>query len=100
MPPRPLQIVPFAVLAVSVCLMGVARLDPLPGRPIAAVFPPWWSAARTFSAGAQSGAQIARLGAFSNILVVTSATNPAQRLRAAGALLLLDAQSLGCGAKL
>jgi hypothetical protein len=63
-------------------------------RSVAAVFPPWWSAARAFEAAGSAG-EIARTGAYSSILIVHS-TQPAlaARLRKAGAFLVLDPMRL------
>lgn len=64
---------------------------------VAAVFPPWWSAARAFDAAAGAG-RIVALGRLSSVLIVHG--DPAQlahRLREAGALLVLDSSlSAGC----
>jgi hypothetical protein len=93
--------VPYLVLVASVGLTGMTTLAPRPDRPIAAIFPPWWSPARAFTAAAQSGGEIVRVGALPTILVMApSGSDPSQSdlprlLRNAGALLLLDAQALG-----
>lgn len=56
----------------------------------AALFPPWWSPARAFAAAGSAG-EVARIGAFSSILIVHSREPAlADRLRKAGALLILD----------
>jgi hypothetical protein len=98
---RSFRIFPYAILAASVGLGGIAALAPSPDRPIAAVFPPWWTAERAFSAAALSGAPIIRFAGLPNILVLASGVpDLSRRLRAAGALLLLDAQAVGaCAAK-
>jgi hypothetical protein len=95
-------LVPYATLAASIMAMAFVALAPVPNHPIAAVFPPWWTAARGFQAAALSGAPIVRTGAFVNILVLSPGEPdlPA-RLRAAGAWLVLDAKALGgCAAAL
>ncbi|WP_158817857.1 hypothetical protein [Methylocapsa sp. S129] len=56
----------------------------------AAVFPPWWSPARAFEAAGAAG-EVTRIGAFSSVLIVHSREPAlAERLRKAGALLILD----------
>ena len=60
----------------------------------AAVFPPWWSAAEAFAAAGSAG-EVARAGALSSILIVHSKEPAlADRLRKAGALLVLDPERL------
>jgi hypothetical protein len=58
--------------------------------PVAAVFPPWWSAARTVAAASASGPVI-RLGSLPFVVIVAPA-NARDRalLHHAGALLLID----------
>lgn len=64
---------------------------------VAAVFPPWWSAARAFEAAASAG-RIVALGRLPSILIVHG--DPARLapdLRDAGALLVFDSSlSAGC----
>jgi hypothetical protein len=89
---------PAAVL-LFVSFLGTAALSVLPsgaaGAPIAAVFPPWWSAERSFAAAASSGGAIVREGAWPNILVLKPGDGDlAHRLYAAGAWLLLDPKAL------
>jgi hypothetical protein len=56
----------------------------------AAIFPPWWSAAEAFAAAGSAG-EVTRIGAFASVLIVHSkAPALADRLRKAGALLILD----------
>jgi hypothetical protein len=89
--------VPAAILLVA-SFLGTATLSLRPsddaGAPVAAVFPPWWSAEHSFAA-ALSGGAIVRDGAWSNILVVKPEDrDAARRLYAAGAWLLLDPKAL------
>jgi hypothetical protein len=87
--------IPYTILAVSVGLTAASGLAPSPNHPVAAIFPPWWTAEQSFTAAAQAGAPIVRTGAFANILVLTSGSpGLSQRLHAAGAWLLLDAEAL------
>ena len=88
-------IIPYTILAASVGLTAAAALAPSPNHPIAAIFPPWWTARQSFTAAAQAGAPIVRTGAFPNILVLAAGSpGLSQRLHAAGAWLLLDAKAL------
>jgi hypothetical protein len=92
-------IIPYTILAASTGLTAIVGLAPAANHPIAAVFPPWWTAQQSFTAAAQAGAPIVRTGAFTNILVLASGIpDLPHKLRSAGAWLLLDAQVLGsCG---
>jgi hypothetical protein len=57
---------------------------------VAAVFPPWWSSAQAADAAAAAG-DIAGAGAHPSILIVSSATpGLSERLRDAGAMILLS----------
>lgn len=82
------------VMAVSLTasLMTLSKGAGTPGDPLVAVFPPWWSDGRSFSAVAASGASIAGFG-FASWLVVAVPDDPAQvsRLRHEGAVILLNA---------
>ena len=64
---------------------------------VAAVFPPWWSAADRFAAAAGAG-RIVALGRLPSVLIVHGAPALlARKLREAGALLVLDSSlSVGC----
>jgi len=63
---------------------------------IAAVFPPWWAAGRVFEAAAGAG-PLLDAGRAPFVMVV-GFTDPgvADRLRAAGAIFLVDAAAVGC----
>ena len=67
---------------------------------VAAVFPPWWSAAKVLAAAAEAG-EVVDVGASPAVLIVRSQQPGLQgRLRAAGAILLLDPRGAGaCGHK-
>jgi hypothetical protein len=87
----------MALLLVS--FLGTAWLGLRPsgaaGEPVAAVFPPWWSAERAFVAASAAGGAVVREGAWSNILVVSSAERDfPDRLHVAGAWLLLNPKAL------
>ena len=77
-------------------------LSPKPGQPVAALFPPWWSAERAFAAATSTGGRIVRTGAWSTLVVVVPEAGHeagfSGRLGVAGAWLIVDPQSLGgCG---
>ena len=78
------------------------RPTPPAGTVLAAVFPPWWSATRSFLAASAAGVAIIRAGAIPAILVVRLDHAESRiRLREAGAWLLLDPQALGgCNGKI
>lgn len=84
--------------AVAACLAvgllgvvgGVASATPAEGGPIAALFPPWWPQERAMAAAASAGS-LAGAGPGGSIwVVVADRPGLAGRLRAAGAVLLLD----------
>lgn len=78
-----------AACATLVMAMSAAAA-PAGATRVAAVFPPWWSAARAASAAASAG-DIAGAGALSSIMIVSSdAPGLDVRLRAAGAIILLS----------
>jgi hypothetical protein len=71
---------------------GAAPRDP---ARVAAVFPPWWTPARTASAAASAG-RIAGAGGAPFILILRGEPGQLEpRLRAAGAWLLLDPDAAG-----
>lgn len=66
--------------------------------PVAAVFPPWWSAHDVMAGVFRTDASILREG-FSSSIILASSPTPglAERLREAGALLVLDpVAAAGC----
>ena len=108
---------PAAWLAATgflVCSLVAATplaFPPRPDRPVAAVFPPWWDARDVLAATVLARAVMVRAGAWPSLVVAADtpppddAPSPAgvaapalgERLRAAGAWLVLDPQSLrGC----
>lgn len=95
----PAAAVPFvaaAGLAAAGLLAAVLSLPPGDGE-VAALFPPWWSASRAFASASSAGA-VAATGALRSVLIVRS-DRPAlaERLRAAGALLVVAADGpFGC----
>ncbi len=87
----PSAIVMLAAL-VPLAVALASTLAPLPNGPVAAVFPPWWSATDAVASAAAAG-RVIRFGAFPFIVVVL-ATDRAE-LRAHGAWVLLDPRALG-----
>ena len=87
----------MALLAASLGTVGAASMAPGndEAAPVAAFFPPWWDADRSFLAAADAGGVILREGAVSSLLVAQS-SEPGFRhkLRAAGAWLLLDPKAI------
>lgn len=99
-------------LACGLVATAPLAFPPRPGGPVAAVFPPWWSARRALAATVLAQAVMVRAGAWPALVVAADASPrpdapaPAdaagapglgERLRAAGAWLILDPQSLrGC----
>jgi hypothetical protein len=85
-----------AVIAVSLVPAIAIAARPSDPHVIAAVFPPWWSSARSVSAAGLAGRLIAT-GAVPWILVVRGDDGLAAHLRASGAVLLLDPRAApGC----
>ncbi|MBD8906117.1 hypothetical protein [Methylorubrum zatmanii] len=88
---------PVALLAAT--LIGALWFNgpvAAPDRPVAVLFPPWWSEERTLGAAADAGGAVLGLGRLSG-LVVTQSSDPGfpERLRAAGALILFDPRGFG-----
>jgi hypothetical protein len=81
------------VLPTAICLATAAAAltegGPVEG-PVAAVFPPWWRGAEVFAAAAGAG-RIIGPGAVPFVVVVApEGARTAERLRAAGAILVID----------
>jgi hypothetical protein len=87
-------------LCAGASLAGLAAVLVFAGAPrdpadIAAVFPPWWSQAQALNAAASAG-QIQRTGGLPAIVVTHGDPRTlADRLRRAGAVLLLDPVGVG-----
>lgn len=91
----------LGVLGVLASLLAAVAVDAQPRTPgrVAAVFPPWWSPAQVVGAAGSAG-DIAGVGAAPFIVIVRG--DPAglsQRVRSAGALLLLDPVLAGACAR-
>jgi hypothetical protein len=87
----------LAPLAISASL-AVSIPSPAYGRSatIAAVFPPWWQAARIYEAAVGAGPLLDAGQASFVMIVGFSDPGVAERLRSAGAIILLDAAAVGC----
>jgi hypothetical protein len=87
-------IFPFAMVA----SLLAAIPGPAFGRSesVAAVFPPWWHQGRVFEAAAGAGPLLDTGRASFVVVVGFSDPGVVDRLRAAGALLLVDAAAVGC----
>lgn len=91
----------LGVLGVAASLFAAVAVDAQPRTPgrIAAVFPPWWSAGQTLGAAASAG-DVAGVGAVPFIVIVRGPpADLSQRVRSAGALLLLDPALAGACAR-
>ncbi|MDF1793597.1 MAG: hypothetical protein P1U88_16910 [Thalassobaculaceae bacterium] len=95
------NLLPAALAGIAMLVVAtVGVLAPVAGTtgPVAAVFPPWWSARDVMASLSGTDAVILREGVASSVLLVDSPTSglPA-RLRAAGALLIVDPKAAaGC----
>jgi hypothetical protein len=91
-------LVPSLLFGLSLIGTGWMQLAPRPGWPVIAVFPPWWAASQAVEAVVRADGDIVGLGRWP-MMVVAWSSRPrfGQRLRSAGAWLLLDARnSAGC----
>lgn len=91
-PPRtaPAWLPALALVLSTVAVTAVAA-EPRREDRIAAIFPPWWDAATAAAAAATAG-DLSAAGGWDNVLIVHSDTPGLRhRLRAAGAILLIDA---------
>ncbi len=90
---------PAAVIGIAALLLSLtAEAGSRDSSLAAGVFPPWWSQAAALGAAGQAG-QVTAVGALPFIVIIRSAHGPAApRLRAAGAMLSLNAGLAGlCG---
>ena len=86
------------MLAAAAPLLGALASMTPDSADVAAVFPPWWSASSIFIAASAVGVPV-RSGRLPWVLVVHGdRADLGSRLRAAGALILLDPRRVrGCG---
>jgi hypothetical protein len=83
--------------AIVAGLLAAVSVNATPRDParVAAIFPPWWSAAESVSAAGSVG-QIAAVGSAPFIVILRGdPADLAQRARSAGALLVLDPDLAG-----
>jgi hypothetical protein len=90
----------LGLLAASFAGLCWLELRPVDESFVAAVFPPWWGEARSIAAVAAADGAILGWGQPRSI-VITRSDRPgfAERLHAAGALLLIAPSLAGCSAK-
>lgn len=85
-------LLPAAALTLTVALGGlVTALSPRDGRPVAIVVPPGQSAAAAFRAAGETGIGLTDSAAGGRILFTSATGEQAPALRAAGAVLVVDA---------
>lgn len=83
------------VLTIGMTSIVVVGATPIDADTVVAVFPPWWDAASVMQAAASAGS-IVDLGRWPATLIVHGdRTSLASRLRAGGALIVLDAGGAG-----
>jgi len=85
-----------ATILVTAALALIATAPPAYAYAVAAVFPPWWSASEVRLAVDPIGAT-STIGRTPTIVTVYGGVDLQQRLRNAGAWLILDPRLLGCG---
>jgi hypothetical protein len=92
----PQWLFPTALLLVSWLWVAALVMQTRPGDDVVAViFPPWWTADRSFAAVASAGAAIVRAGGISTILVVQpGGPDGLERLRGAGAWFAIDPKAV------
>jgi hypothetical protein len=97
-----LRLAPVVSLVLGLVPIGLGMSGPRPARPVAVLFPPWWSAERSVAAAARAELAILRFGGLPGIVVLAPLTPfAAARLRQAGAWLVLDAEAgSGCAPSL
>lgn len=93
-------VVPAFVTLATLAVAGASAtaIPAAPTEAVAAVFPPWWDRGEAAAAVAAADGLIVREGALGSILIVRP-TDPflAERLRANGAVMILDARAArGC----
>jgi len=89
----------FALIACFLLVAAVPAAGALMSAPragqVAVVFPPGWNRSDTLRAAARADSALIRFGSLSNIAVVDLEPGAGARLRAAGAVLILDPLILG-----
>ena len=87
-------LVPVLLTVGSIAAALSISLTPPASGPVAAVFPPWWAAARSMLAAANAGS-VVRFGANFVVIVVPDVRHPVIALRAGGAWFVVNPQLLG-----
>lgn len=88
----------LAGLSAGTLVLAIGTARPHADR-LAVIFPPWWTPAQVFAAAASAGRLVAPGHLPGTVIVQGDAAILADRLRAAGALLVLDSSlSAGCQA--
>jgi hypothetical protein len=89
--------VAVACAAIAVSVIPAAAVAALPQDPyvVAVLFPPWWSEDRA-DAAADTAGVVGRRGRWTALRVVYGGDDLIDRLRASGALLILDAGMARC----
>jgi hypothetical protein len=83
------------LLGLSLSISVAAAIQPADPRLVAAVFPPWWSAEAVMAAAAAAGDVVGPGGVSFVIVVRSDATDLPERIRAAGAVLVVDRAPFG-----
>jgi len=92
---RAFSLLLWLIIGVAGLAGSISAAAPNDAGGIAAVFPPWWSASRAFAAAASAG-DVLNGGAYGFVLIVQSRRpGLGARLRAAGALFLLNPLAVG-----
>jgi len=84
------------LLAATLPVVALAAAPADPETTLAAVYQPWTSSPQAIERASLSGASIRGPGQRPFIVIVEASPNQRAALRASGALLLLDAETLRC----
>lgn len=95
---RPLLSVMAGGVIVVLTVLPALTIAARPARPFeaAAVFPPWWDAARVRAAVEPVG-EISAIGRMPTVVTVMGGTDVSESLRTAGAWFILNPALVGCG---
>lgn len=94
-PPLRAWLPAVGIMLASVIALPVLAAPTADPRMAAGVFPPWWDQARSLAAADEAGAVVAAGAAPFVMVVRRDDGQAAARLRAAGALLVLDPRLAG-----
>jgi hypothetical protein len=87
-----------AVIALTAAPAIALAARPATPFAVAAVFPPWWSAERVRAAVEPVG-EISSTGRAATVVSVLGGADLAERLRSAGAWLILNPELVGCATR-